>query len=72
MAGRMMKNTPRKLETIDFGPLVKVLERAVFDAAACGYSSDIELWTFSTAMECVFGDEVWSWWRRHVKDEQWK
>jgi hypothetical protein len=57
---------PKPLENIDWVPLTNYLHHGVQSVAdGDGTPKDFEHWIFETAMETVYGPDIWKWWNKH-------
>ncbi len=52
---------PRVLASPDFQPLIAHAQAHVNDLAAGRQDDDTKQWFYETAMECVFGKDVFKW-----------
>lgn len=53
---------PKQLETLDLEPLRKLCQGCIDCLARDGYvSEDYDHYVYETAMETVFGKNVWEW-----------
>lgn len=53
---------PQQLPSLDFSPLIKICQDYINDLAREGYADDdYDHYIYETAIECVFGEDVWSW-----------
>jgi hypothetical protein len=53
---------PQPLPSPDFGPLVELCQGYIDDLEKWGYVDErYKQWMFETAMQAVFGNDVWEW-----------
>ena len=54
-------DAPKAKEDIDWRPLLDLCESFINDYENEGYSKDDEHWAYETAMEVIYGENVWGW-----------
>lgn len=59
---------PQPLPNIDWSPLQKLMTeeiRKMDEVKDYYHDDDFDHWVFETALECVFGKDIWKWWNKH-------
>lgn len=57
-----MSSKPSKIKNPDFTKLIQHLEEGLKNLEDCGFpGKDFDHYTFETAMECLYGPDVWTW-----------
>lgn len=53
---------PKQLSSFDFSPLQKICQNYINELAEEGYADkDYDHYIYETAIECIFGKDVWQW-----------
>mgnify|MGYP001218571265 CR=1 FL=1 len=53
--------SPKIKEKIDFKPLIKICEEYIKCLKEGEYFKDADHYIFETALECIFGENIWKW-----------
>jgi len=59
---------PKQSQSFNFEPLQDICQEYIDSVEKDGYANeDFDHYIFETALECIFGKEVWSWVNKKLK-----